>query len=722
VFGQVDEGLYRFVGQGSIKTRFPRCLVVCPPEWQTGNLEVVGTVADGRAVTAISESLSLLSADGAIFRIRPGQDQEDSLEVEIEGVLYRGSADERRVFLGPPTFSARDRDDRLRRIPAERLEWRAIGSREWRSWFGSAVLGRIKVRMSEGGETRFQQEIEVLPPDFKVELTPRSMREGSIRVITTVPTAVAIEAAESFSVERSASDEGQQFQLRAEGTPPAQFDMELSFSQGRELRIAIPFPARGARFLEQGDRVLRHESVRRLADAEKIRAEGFTPSQSDDFLIEGTLVSETQTDKQAGFLYPLSRLENGRRIFELRRAIPALKNLLASTSEVDARVELRIHGPGVGPTKVMIQQFGSEFVIEGRIVSICDPITAAPVLDLDHCSVEAVRLWDPSSARVPLPYIEDRGRWSLNLPDEPGPWLLLGTRKDLSPVRPRVWYVPGEAEDRSPLQQAIMLSGPQASEAIVPELMRLTGSPFAEEWQIVSSSFLLAREIPAVSLRLLRAIAQAQAAAILALCLEAEERQHVWDAMESLAFEWYLVPFKDWLTSLSRWSSELDAISEGLGRRSMADLIDFLASSAERKLLFPLFDHMSGLVEGRPQPHLSTSERSMLSADLADACQALFAVHDDQQWPVADSILSVIQPVMADVSRGLSAMRSDVPRFKKAVLWGPFAAARIAVFGVEAPRDFLLHVRRVRRFDPDYFDRAYAIAWRVMQDLSSVVR
>jgi hypothetical protein len=720
VFGRIDEATFRFVGQGTVRTKFPRCLVICPTGSNCAELQIEGRLHDGRALVSIEEVLFLTGSDGSVFRIRPAEAQEDALNIEVDGLLYRGAVDERQIFLGPPEFRFRDADDRMRRLPAERLEWRAIGSREWRQWSDGDALGRIKVRLIEGGETRFQQDIELLPPDFRVELSPKSIRDGSVRVCTVRPTKTKIEITDAFVVTRIDSDEGELFHLRAEGAPPAYFDIALSFGDSREIGLAIPFPSRGARFVEHGDLVLRHESIRPLDEAEKIRAEGFTPAD-DDFAIEATLVSESQTDFQAGFLYKLTRLENGRRTFELRRAIPALKNLLASTSEVDAQVELRIHGPGVGPTKVIIRQFGSEFVIEGKIVSIRNPLDSLPVQDLDHCSAEAVRLWDPSAPRVPLPYDEGRG-WFLNLPDEVGPWLLLGTRGDSSPVRPRVLYVSGEPEGRSPLQLAIMLPGPQASEAIVEELIRLTDHPFAEEWQVVSSSFLLAREIPAVSLRLLRGIAQRPAAAILALCLEAEERQHVWDAMESLAFEWYLVPLKDWLTSLSRWSHELEAISEGLGSRSLADLIDFLSSSAERKLLFPLFDHMAALMAGRSRPRLSIPERSMLSMDLADACQTLFAVHDGQQWPVAESILSVIQPAVTDVNRELPAMRADVPRFKKAVLWGPFAAARVAVFGVGAPRDFLLHVRRVRRFDPDYFDRAYAIAWRVMHDLSSVVR
>jgi hypothetical protein len=714
IFGEQEPGRYRFIGQGSVRTRFPRCLVVLPsdvtPPDGVGRIAELGV----RAAYVVEHEISLRSAEGSIFRIRPGEEREDASEAAIAGDLFRASADEREIFLGAPTVYRVLADGRQKPVPINELLWRTVGTTEWHRWDAPFPLGRVTVRIVSGDETQFQRTIDIVPADLRIILTPRSLQEGSIEFRSNTPFSAAVTVPEGCAATAEANSPGQtRFTVRCDRRSPSAFSVSLSLGSGRSVKLSVPFPIRGARFVTTGDHVLRHESVVRPTELAAIRAEAFGQSDFDAFAVEGLLTARAMADDaNVGFQFPLQRASVGRHLLDLRRIGMAVRNLLSQTEDLDARVDLRLLGPNVGPSRVAVQRFDKEFRIDDDEIAVVDNLSHCPI-GSQYC-VEAIRLWDPATDLVTLPYDENRGRWLLHLPDEPGPWLLIGGRDGEKTIRPRVAYVPGDAPSRSPIQFAIMKSRDEAAPAIVSELQRLASSPLSEDWSVVMGSLAVAKLVPPATLLVCSGLSQAPRAAVTALCLAMTDRQAVWDTLEELPFEWYLVPISDWFTAIMSWRSALDDLSPGLGGSSVNDLLDFLKSSAERRHMRPFFELVAGAAGVMRRDSGADSSDEGIDS-LVDAQQALIVTHDGKRWPNGETIRRRVDDVRGRLGNHLpQSLRNEMPRHRVPVLWSPFVAADIAISGSPVSSDTLLEIRSTRRFDPNYFDRAYGAALKLM--------
>jgi hypothetical protein len=199
-----------------------------------------------------------------------------------------------------------------------------------------------------------------------------------------------------------------------------------------------------------------------------------------------------------------------------------------------------------------------------------------------------------------------------------------------------------------------------------------------------------------------------------------EDRQVVWDAMESLRFEWFLVPVSDWLEILPRYEMELNRLvgeaAPGLATEHVASVVDFIDASTERALLKPLTELLRWRLLGiRPDSLFMTKAEGRSRGDeLTTLRQSALARNSEKIWPNGMMIRRWLDATHTGILRTLLVQSGDMPGFRKVVLTAPILAADHAVTGRTMDRDILFEIRQARRFDPEWFDGAYSVALQIL--------
>lgn len=341
IFTEVDEGRWRFIGQGSVRTRFSECAVALPPLLAPEKGERLGEVL-GREVRRIDESVDLLDPDGERFRLLLAQQEDQTIVVQVGGDRFEIGADDREMFVGLPILREVLADERLRTINPASIQWRAIGTRDWRSW-GPDCLGRVSVRVVHAEETRFLQTLEILPKDFSVRLKCDSATVGALELETQAPFVVRPSASEEVDTEAVQSGTGVTVRLRVEGARrvPATVTLQLDFGEDRRASLALPFPARGARYVGRGDRIVPFGGSVSVDELSLCRLEVFATGGARRFTIDAVLSADDVAPSEViAFSFELPEPRNGRIVLELRRLGPDIQGLLAA-------VPRRVTGEGV---------------------------------------------------------------------------------------------------------------------------------------------------------------------------------------------------------------------------------------------------------------------------------------------------------------------------------------------------------------------------------------
>jgi hypothetical protein len=726
VFGEHDEGLLRFVGQGSVKTRYPKCVIAISKSMEC-QAPALSQRIEGldRALVETSADLEITDDDSR-FRVRVAQVLEDVADVSVDGSLFTLVADGREVFHGLPSLFVTDADGRRRTVLPALLQWKTMRARDWIPW-GEACGGRVAVRLSENGETRFQRTIEIVPKGFEFKMRPRSMKEGSIEVFAPAEAAVSCDAPESVACTIDRVGNAIAISLRCVGRPPAALNFDFDLGSGRSMRLPLPFPCRGARFVAAGENVLRYETCVYVEGLTECRVEGYGARESeqkasDQFVIEGLLeAKDVPADVAARTWTPLPYSATGRQVLELRTMVRPVRDLLSQTSDLDAYVSLRIEGPDVRHEKIFVKRYDRIFDVSTDGVAIRDETDKHSFFDADRYRVEAVRLWDPVAGRVQLDFNDETHRWVwAHEGREPGPWLLIGFEGAAARVRPALQTVEGPFENRSALQMAICLSWPELKHALRQEVERLVLSPLDPDWQIISATLRLAKDVPPTSLLVGNAVAALPEAAVLALIHAGEERSFVWDVFESLPFEWFLVPVDAWLGALGRYAAELNRIvgdaAPDLATGQVAAVIGFLEGSSERLFMKSLVELLRWrCLAMRPDGLLTNAnDRRSLGNELRALRQVLLSQSTEKTWPNGATVRRWLEATHTGTVRALLLQSEDMPAFRKLVLTAPILAADAAVAGRPVDRDTLFEIRLARRFDSEWFDRAYAVVLQML--------
>jgi len=456
VFVQRDDGLIRFVAAGSARLPDAFALVVLPEGWnietegnQAQRLGSLANIGSGRAVYRIDGDFQI-SQPGLSYRVRLGQ----SLEA---GEAYQWSGRRLPEANGKPVF--RGGMPALYRVVEDELDKVPLSSQEWRRQGSNAVVtpkdarGPIDVLVHSGDEVLGRQRIVILPPDARIEYVSGDVGTGIVRFVGWGNVEIAVSPQPGLRADVTAAGDRYEIALRADGVPPAEFRVLLHWPGcSVEQPLWLAFPVTGGRFVrsqggivKSGDRI----SIRDLIGT-RLQVFDTNPSNPKSYALLLAIGSGT---REVSLRYPVPLDISGRaelRLIDYQRTI---ESLLGMTDELDGAVSVQLI-VGQSPTaEFFVARYAIALEREGDDLRLKANDLAALTPDiLEQATVFANPLVADLAEPKQLDQVRSEGvlagTWDAGvLVSEGNPWFIYPSPESSLQFRPLIWIATGGEHD-----------------------------------------------------------------------------------------------------------------------------------------------------------------------------------------------------------------------------------------------------------------------------------
>jgi len=695
------------------------------------DMEVMGAVSvrrlgslGDRAVVSIAGDAVIRGADES-WEIRTGADDEAELAFVLSGELRRAGFGGSEYWCGLPSIHALRPDGVRTPVQRTAIQVRHPGTTGWT--VTDEQWGELDVRCTYAGTT-YRTRLVALPADFAIRIDARA---SSIAVSGRALQA-AVHGGTRYPVERGA----------CKVLVPASFaepvvELVLDFGRGT-AKAAVPAPVRRALF-EGRSGPARGPVVLDLLG--QVRARATSPDPSECFTLHARIVTASamrQTRSVTVSSMPIVQIPRagdaaGAWELTLDAIRDHIRDLLCSSDDLDARVELRIVALGatLRPEPVLeVRRYEAKPELR-RVSGITEirlddaTVKTLSPLALERLTFELRAVTAPDQVGIALTRADDGGpRW---LAPEPvlaahPSWMLIGRVGERVRLRPTL--IPGGPRATAGRLAAVLLDSHSARRraglgALLDEIVSDWERP---EWDELDRFLKTLRSLPATTYDLVNVLGRtpgACAAALFRCTGSAEALDRVWDGLEELPFLWERLPLETWISAakgLDRWATVL------------AERSDLPRASVVQLLLQPFLEHgptvspLLGAVRGvfarvmsgcppAPDDMIVFCQQSggvaALRGILDGRVQELVNRHADELWPAGLQILDVRG---REIECGVSFGTQFDEEFQ-GVIRAPFLAGWASGSDIELHHDSLLSLRRARTFDRSWFELAHAMAF-----------
>jgi len=731
-----EEGVARFVGEGSVRTRHPEAYVAVAAEERVSGLEEFGWIRGcDRLLYRVCGEARFSSSDGDCV-IRTAQQADATCEFYLEGErLAFGGEDG--AYLGMPTLRAVNFSGVAARV--NDLEWRdeSRGS-AWASGEFEDCVGQVWLRYRQADELLYRTRAAIVPKHTKISFIPGdSTSHGVVLIEGTGAESVGAEIVDgTVRCGRDGKTGAVIVHARAAGEPPATFKCELRWRAGARLSLQLPFPACGGRFLAGDGRVLPNGAAICVERVTGVRAEALYAGHHGHFVIDGQMHAWDASSSlfhDLGIWKELREEAEGRSALAVQDLDESLRLMLAMTEDLDATFKLRLEattGKAVPARLLSVKRFDAAAQWDQRVGRVSlddDGKRNIPVGELEVLRLEARPLWEPEADPEVLERIE-RGVWRFDgAAHKAGPWLLIGWSGNWCRVRPLLCVIPepegggdGTCSGAGTLTiaDAIRTADRERREAVFGELFqRLAENARDPEWEQFDQFIESYRGVPPVALDLLRFLAANTEASALAVVRCTDDLfEFLWSTLESMPFSWRLLTVRIWTRAARRYvvgfsgdSPEILKLVRQHVLRVFREKLPARITGAEvigawigREILGVTED--SAHLEFLRRP----GARSFFLESIRELQVRLLQIHAGEQWPQGYGIAEWERLLRAPVKiDGMWRDSGDGTGFREAVLNAPIGAALACLFGIEVDRTCVYRVRRLREFDVEWFDAVY---------------
>ena len=728
---RADEHECPFIGEDTVSSRAPELVALVP----TGVAEPPPDVAVeagvlGRAMWRIKTATTIRTDNGPCT-MRPASSEQPDQEYRLGGERWYQMVSKFPLYRGVPSLRAGAPDGLPKKLPPKEVSWRQTGG-DWLPQPNGPGLWQVRHIVNE--ELRFHGRVGILPNGFMAQ--PKlgdSAVQGSLIFTGAENVRVTTEAPVGQEVDHTTHGICVAFTAHDKSDPPTTLSLRLHWpNTTTALPVETPFPARGGRFLRQGEVADEELAVGELYG---VKAIAYAPPPA-KFSLAGDLKANDLgvLTKVAHFRRPL-RQEGACHVLSLVDVRPLVEFLLSTSSDLDARVRLQIVG-AAGTRKAALDVFRFAKRLE------YDPrdsfITLSPENTGDETPFEALSIARPEDDPVPLAMT---GPSAISLPDalrNDEPWLVVARNHGVG-VRPvAISFAP---ELHRPVQADVSLRGASRlpvetdrRRSIGDAFDRLTNdedesNEHADDWEFLTNMLLRADGVPIAAIDVLTELTGHPR--LLVRCmfrLESAPRQLLWGVEDELPFSWLLIKRHIWWEEAKRSFQQNHQLLE-----KVLDDSDEAAQRAGQHVQSVLEE---GVARNGGLRSIATDLRvrlnsGYLSQSHADAKKALEdesapeqikTRNDLDDWPQGDGRQQWAGELGkswdgAEILAELWDPRAGLWRWptlghQQPIFDTPVAAALFSILpSLEPSRRAVFMVKRMRTYDPDWFDVVYARVW-----------
>ena len=586
IFVQRDDELVRFVAAGSARLPDTFAMVALPDGWliEPENAEalLLGMIDD------LGSERSLYRIDGSFVVRQPGLSYRIRLGQSVEsGEAYQWTGTRLSEAHGKPVV--RGAVPSLYRVGEDGLDKVTLSSQEWRRQGSGVVVnpkearGPIDVFVRDGDEVVGRQRIVILPPDARIEYTSGEVGAGIVHFVgwSDVDIAVSPQSGLLFGVAKS--PDRYTISLQAEGDPPGEFRALVHWPGASfELPLWLAFPVTGGRFVRSQGGLLHHGERISIRDLIGTRLQVFDTNPANPKAYSLLLVLGSGT-REVSLRYPIPLDVSGHaevRLIDYQRHI---ESLLGMTDLLDSTVVVRLLVGSSATAEFVVARYAVVPERTGNVLSISAGNLASLAPEaLAQTEVFASPLVAEQAEPVRLEQIQSEGvlagAWdAAGLDPTQSPWLIYPSRESSLRFRPTLWIADGLAheapsnnvtEASCALAQAMLDPDPDARRDLVHYVVRdMSHDLNHPSWRLANRLWATFHHLPLPALDVWRMIAK-RPRAVLAMLLRLD--------LDASAVASAARRFRDevgWIPELTAVSDIRDAAS-GLWAYWLATLSD----------------------------------------------------------------------------------------------------------------------------------------------------
>ncbi|HYC66582.1 STY4851/ECs_5259 family protein [Brevundimonas sp.] len=657
-----------------------------------GERRVIGQVAGGRTLLAVSGTARLAVHDGLSLSWRTGSDAAAAPRLVLVGSTVRGPRET--VFRGPPRVILETNEIR-REVPLADIVWRGRGKGGWIRASLASPRGRVMIGVTDrAGDLSALAGAVVAPPTLALRADRARAR---LLVSGGGPEGMAARAGGPLPVHRQGDERSIDLSSVAPGRT-----VELTFAWPSPATLTLPNPVTLHALLNPSGRLGgRHErlSIGRLHGWRLLCSE---PSRI-CFELTG----------RDGNARPFTRPVEGEA--PLVAYLDDIRNLLGSSDALDGAVRLSWIGGEDWICEIRRYEFETDALPEGG--SEADGRRAAL---LGVHALTAIDLGRPEAPPLRIEVDALPGAAPREQSPRGGPWLVVGAE-----MRPSVLGSAGEPYDSDPLSHAMRMVDTAGRETA---LMALISAPFdwtsetLTRWSAVPITA-AAHRVPYAAFDALRLLHRRPDAAVrlLAEAPDAEAQHAVLALQRETPLIWAATPIATWIEAFERRLLGLERQLSELGVDEVIAAHDVLGAVGRLLDAAPgLSTHLRAVVLalfGADRGRRAAASYDPLAARLAAACP----LHTEET--LAAGVNTFVQRHIdgppPPTGLGLATRAADaaalVRRFPEGfgdVVAAPFVAADAGRGRVRLDRRTAAACRSAWLYDPDHFETMTAAACR----------
>ena len=540
IFTQRDEQ-FVLVSTGSVRLPEPDALIVCTARW---HIELSGPGAKVKPLgkcTGFENDLHVFEVrgdvrivgDGTTFRLRTGQATQAPDQLAWEGRRLTFQTSSLPVFTGMPSLNRYSAEGTRTRILPAQLKWFVGGRPDCEVVDPARASGPMDVWLMDGEERQVRFRLAILDSAARVSFkSGKSEREGAVDFVGWGAAQLSVDS-EVIDWSCTSTASGKQLQLLVAQQPPQTF-VALAKWPGSplEARFTMPFPATGGRFFGADGEALVQDAVLPLHAMQGARFRVFdhNPQTPKRYKVRLTLNSSPGIGDAV-------RLESEHEVFLDRdgkgevRLIDLqdpVQRLMGFSDELDASICASLHVGLAQLCRIHIHRYAAAMECSPKEARLSEDVLARLDLEtlarIELCAHAFTFAGDqPFIVKQSVSDGTPTGVWKTgDLDAKRAPWLLVPTAGSSLQFRPALWLPAPATEEaismetpRCPLGEAMAVA--EADERFVrltEVIAEMTSDFFHVSWSLLEQNLTALRHLPLASFDSWRAVALSPAASV----------------------------------------------------------------------------------------------------------------------------------------------------------------------------------------------------------------
>lgn len=714
----LKENEWQLQSQASFKTTADKALILMDKKLQwDGSLDMIGTVEEWAAVFILQGTANITNK-GNLYRICTKQNAEEKFQYVVAGTLLPfPTVNSNEVYMGVPSI-CRQNTDTLTKTPSNGItEIRSVG--HGNSWHtpADADCGVCEIRhIGKDGEVLLNRKLSILPKNFGIISTARELGNGIITLSNSSSFDVSI-SPNTINSKITRTEYGHELELNTTSDIPAEkviIGLRRKDSQ-RDIKIAIPFPANGAKFFDSDGRLLRRNDTIFFEDLRGSRLYLFnSSSNAKTFVVKLTLHdprSAERQDLEKQFYFSVDSSWGELPLIDLGNEIKSL-----FVTNLDATVRIKVSETiGTEAASIHVKRYANEKLV-------VEPTSGRIWLDTDvefdeELKLSAFRLDVPFGTQeidhiLPHPNGPSSVYWDfMNSTRAEGVWLIFPSKSCKRLFRPKAWTVGSkQQEDAQVVIENISDAAYLGDEDLRIRSLQMLFERISEiyddqNWKEVDEILIQTDHLALTTLNMWTGLARCPKA-LPTLFLRNET------AAEKLTQEfpvlWECLPISYWLHSFELFHQHYKVYPEEICASIVNKKVEALGDLLGMEFLVFILKHK---LTGEAVPHyfdikFSTILQGEIKAAYGGRNGMPGLCHFDGEWPVhlKEDILEAIKSLPKEV---LSLFPQGEPNHRKSVMYLPALLAYKTINRASYPNspstNQVLKMRILKEFNSVWF-------------------